>query len=62
MNISQGFDKEVGSNKVCKIKIPLYVLKQSPRIWFGKFIRMMIDVAFKQTQGDHTLFIKYLEI
>jgi len=35
-----------------------YWLKQSLRAWFGKFHTVMKTVWFKQSHGDHTLFIK----
>ena len=36
----------------------MYVLKQSPRDWFGKFTKVMTGMKYNQSQGDHTLFIK----
>nr|KYP63992.1 Retrovirus-related Pol polyprotein from transposon TNT 1-94 [Cajanus cajan] len=47
------------ANIVCKLKKALYGLKQSPRAWFGRFTTVMISLGFKQSQGDHTLFIKH---
>lgn len=35
------------------------VLKQLPRAQFGKFARVMIATGYKQSQGDHTLFINH---
>lgn len=37
-------------------------LKQSPRTWFDKFTRVMIDMILKHAPEDHTLFIKHSEI
>ena len=34
-------------------------LKQSPRAWFGTFAKVMIANGYKQSKGDHTLFIKH---
>jgi hypothetical protein len=48
-------------NIVCKLKKALYGLKQSPRAWFGRFTKFMICLRFKQSQGDHTLFVKHFE-
>ena len=31
-----------GGNKVCWLKKALYMLKQSPRAWFGRFASVMI--------------------
>ena len=58
MNIPPGFEGNT-SNKVCKMKKALYGLKQSPRAWFGRFAKVMKESGYKQSQGDHTLFIKH---
>ena len=49
-------------NKVCLLKKALYGLKRSSRAWFGRFGRfdkVMIANGYKQSQGDHTLFIRH---
>ncbi|RVX04897.1 Retrovirus-related Pol polyprotein from transposon RE1 [Vitis vinifera] len=46
-------------NKVCKLKKALYRLKQSPRAWFGRFAKVMKEFGYKQSQDDHTFFIKH---
>ena len=58
MNIPLGFKGNTG-NKVCKLKKTFYGLKQSPRTWFGRFAKVMKESGYKQSQGDHTLFIKH---
>ena len=58
MNILPGFEGNTG-NKVCKLKKALYGIKQSPRAWFGRFAKVMKESGYKQSQGDHTLFIKH---
>ena len=58
MNIPPLFEGNTG-NKVCKLKKALYGLKQSPRAWFGRFSKVMKEFGYKQSQGDHTLFIKH---
>ena len=50
---------ELEKNKVCKLKKTLYGLKQSPKAWFGRFARVMKAMGYKQSQGDHTLFVKH---
>ena len=40
-------------------KEALYGLKQSPRVWFGRFTQAMESLGYKQSQVDHTLFIKH---
>ncbi|RDX71963.1 hypothetical protein CR513_48619, partial [Mucuna pruriens] len=32
---------------------------KSPQAWFGRFTQVMISLAYRQSQGDHTLFIKH---
>ena len=58
MNIPPRFEGNTG-NKVCKLKKALYGLKQSLRAWFGRFAKVMKESGYKQSQGDHTLFIKH---
>lgn len=57
MEIPPGYGATNGGNKVCKLKKALYGLKQSPRAWFGT--QAMVSLWYKQSQGDHTLFIKH---
>ena len=59
MKVPLRFDKNLEGKKVCKLKKALYGLKQSPRAWFGRFSKVMITNGYKQSQGDHTLFIKH---
>lgn len=49
---------EMHSQKVCKLRKTLYGLKQSPRAWFGKFTKSMRAFGYRQTNADHTLFLK----
>ncbi|RVX16274.1 Retrovirus-related Pol polyprotein from transposon TNT 1-94 [Vitis vinifera] len=44
--------------KVCKSKKSLYGLKQSPRAWFGRFTKSMRAFGYRQSNSDHTLFLK----
>ncbi len=43
---------------MCKLQRALYGLKQSPRAWFGRFSLAMKKYGFKQSDSDHTLFLK----
>ena len=58
MEVPLGFESK--SNKVCKLKKRLYGIKQSPRVWFSRFSKVMKAMGYKQSQGDHTLFVKHL--
>ena len=61
MNIPRRFQGNI-DNKVCKLKKALYGLKQSPRAWFERFAKVMKEFGYKQSQGDHTLFIKHFVV
>jgi hypothetical protein len=37
----------------------IYRLKQSPRAWLGQFILTMRKYGLKQSNSDHTLFLKH---
>lgn len=45
-------------NAVCKLQKSLYGLKQSSRQWYFKFHEAMASQGFRQSQLDHSLFIK----
>lgn len=59
MHVPLGYEKNVSDNAVCGLKKALYGLKQSPRVWFGRFTKIMTSLEYKQSQGNHTLFIKH---
>ncbi|GAA0153217.1 transmembrane signal receptor [Lithospermum erythrorhizon] len=52
-----GFEKD--KSQVCKLRKSLYGLKQSPRAWFHRFSKAVKIHGYKQSQVDHTLFIKH---
>jgi hypothetical protein len=58
MDIPPGYSVTTGTNEVCKLQRALYGLKQSPRAWFGRFSLAMKKYGFKQSDSDHTLFLK----
>ena len=49
---------EKQSQKVCILKKSLYGLNQSPKAWFGRFIKSMRAFGYCQSSSDHTLFLK----
>ena len=57
MDIPTCFEEEIKGNWVSKLKKTFYGLKQSPRAWFGKVTKVMLDMEYKKSQCDHTLFI-----
>ena len=58
MQLPPGLKSIEGSNKVCKLNKSLYGLKQSPRAWFERFTKVILQNGYKQSLADHTLFIK----
>jgi restriction endonuclease Mrr len=60
METPLGLEDLSSVGKVCKlVKAALYGLKQSPRAWSKWFSRAMQRFGYKQSQTDHTLFIKH---
>jgi len=59
MEIPPGYGAINEGNKVCRVKKTLYGFKQSARAWFGRFTQAMVSLGYRQSQGDHTLFIKH---
>src|SRR5262249_39715186 len=57
-NIPPGFEGDT-SNKECTLRKALYRLKQFPRAWFGRFPKVIKDFGYKQSQGNHNIFIKH---
>ncbi|XP_076926353.1 uncharacterized protein LOC143589490 [Bidens hawaiensis] len=58
MEAPPGFTQDFKKGEVCHLKKSLYGLKQSPRAWFGIFTLAMKKYGFKQSNSDHTLFLK----
>lgn len=48
-----------GRIEVCLLKKVLYGLNQSPRVSLGRFRKIMVFLGYKQSQVNHTLFIKH---
>jgi len=53
-----GFTDGLQRNAVCRLRKALYGLKQFPRAWFGRFTTAMKRYSYKQSNSDHTLFLK----
>jgi hypothetical protein len=58
MQIPPGFDTAETEGKVLRLHRSLYGLKQSPRAWFDRFRRAVLQLGYKQSNADHTLFYK----
>ncbi|XP_024187552.2 uncharacterized protein LOC112192448 isoform X2 [Rosa chinensis] len=59
MDLPPGYGTSTGEQVVCKLKKSLYGLKQSPRAWFGRFTKFMKKIGYRQSNSDHTLFLKH---
>jgi hypothetical protein len=59
MRIPPGFNTPQTDGKVLRLHRSLYGLKQSPRAWFDRFRRAIIQMGYKQSNADHTLFYKH---
>ena len=59
MELPPGYTTFTETKVVCKLQRVLYGLKQSLRVWFGQFSLAMRKYGFKQSNSDHTLFIKH---
>lgn len=58
MRIPPSFGLQLGNKTVCKLKKALYDLKHHHRAWFGRFTKVLLAMVHKQSQSDHTSFIK----
>lgn len=56
MKIPQGFAKQ-GEQRVCRLRKSLYGLRQASRNWYHKFTTSLLDIGFRQSDADHSLFI-----
>jgi len=45
---------------VCRLKIPLYGLKQSPRMWYQKFYTYIWGLGFTKRKRDLCVFFKLI--
>ena len=59
MKYPRGYEGIRGEGKVCKLRKALYRLKQSPRVWFGRFSQAMKTLDDQQCNGEHTLLFKH---
>ena len=60
MQLSLGFEENLGKEKVCKLLKSLYRLKQSPRAWFDRFSRVIRMAGYSQGKSDHIMFYQHL--
>ncbi|XP_058004059.1 retrovirus-related Pol polyprotein from transposon TNT 1-94 [Hevea brasiliensis] len=53
----EGFND--GSNQVCLLKKALYGLKQAPRAWYSRIDSYLLDLGFKRSLNETTLYVKH---
>nr|GFC45797.1 putative reverse transcriptase, RNA-dependent DNA polymerase [Tanacetum cinerariifolium]GFC45900.1 putative reverse transcriptase, RNA-dependent DNA polymerase [Tanacetum cinerariifolium] len=58
MEAPPGFSEHFKPGKACRLKKSLYGPKHSPKAWFGRFTLAIKRYGFKQSNSDHTLFLK----
>lgn len=58
MTLLTDFYEHDKNNVACKINKSFYGLKQSPRAWFDRFMKMIKGQEYQQRQSDHTMFFE----
>ena len=63
MDIPPGFGSKHVKTKLCRLIKALYMLKQSPRAWFGRFSKVMkASGDWIPTKSRRSLFIKHSKV
>jgi len=52
-----GFVERGNENYICKLDKALYGLKQAPRAWYSRLSTKLVDLGFKPSRADTSLFI-----
>jgi len=58
MKQPEGFVVRGKKDLVCKLKISLYGLKQSPRMWYQKFDTYILSLGFVRNKVNHFIYSK----
>ena len=58
---SDGFEKEITSNKVYFLKKALYGLKQAPKAWYNKLNSHLLSLSFERSMNEVVLYMKYVD-
>jgi Reverse transcriptase (RNA-dependent DNA polymerase) len=59
MNLPPGHEREKDSNLACRLKKPIYGLKQSLRAWYEKLSLFLKSCGFTISSADNSLFTKH---
>ena len=58
MQPPEGFGEGIKDGQVCLLKKSLYGLKQSPRQWYKRFDKYMLDIGFNRSSHDGCVYFK----
>jgi hypothetical protein len=58
---SDGFEKEITSNKVYFLKKALYGLQQAPKAWYNKLNSHLLSLSFERSMNEVVLYMKYVD-
>jgi len=61
MEVPHGYTRQIKANTLFKMRKVVW-LKQSPRACFGRFTKVMTSLKYRQSHGNHTLFLKYFDL
>ncbi|RVW67898.1 Retrovirus-related Pol polyprotein from transposon TNT 1-94 [Vitis vinifera] len=61
MQPPEGFGEGIKDGQVCLLKKSLYGLKQSPRLWYKRFDKYMLDIGFNRSSHDGCVYFKLTE-
>ena len=59
LEVPPEYTESIETKNFCKLERALYGLKQSPRAWFERFSSAMRRYGYRQSNSDHTLFLKH---
>ena len=58
MEIPKGTETEATKNMFCKLLKAIYGLKQSPRLWYERFLAFLLKkLGLKRIHADHSIFV-----
>ncbi|GKC59833.1 transposable element [Tanacetum coccineum] len=57
----KGFKVSGKEHEVCKLHKSLYELKQSPRQWYKRFDKFMMESKYTRSKYDHCVYLKKLQ-
>ncbi|CAL1375545.1 unnamed protein product [Linum trigynum] len=58
MKVPEGFSR-TGDHRVCRLKKSLYGLRQASRNWHARFTASLLDLGFRQSRADYSLFVSH---